>query len=320
MLQKLGFSYRFISLESLKRVGWLRMPYLLSKALAESLGIVREFNPHALVGVGGFASGPVTLAGKILGKPVFVQEQNTLPGTTNRIVARFARKIFTSYPGSDTHFPARRTVLAGNPVRAELRGGEKNYARFGFTKGRFTILVFGGSQGARKINQAMIEAAGGLAEIKDRLQIIHITGPSDQGSVCYDQIQHYVTDFLMEINDAYAIADLVICRAGATTLAEITALGKASILIPYPHASGDHQTKNADFLVRAGAAVKIADSDLDANKLARLIHQYLDHPDRIKEMEEKSRELGSFDGAQNIVCSIRKELADSRICSHDVRR
>jgi len=310
VLQKLGYGYRFISLESLGRVGWFRMPYVLGKSLAESVQIIREFDPHLLLGVGGFSSGPVALAGKLLGKPVFIQEQNIIPGRTNRILAHLASRIYLSYADSEEHFPTNKTVLSGNPVRANLKVKRKEYNRFGFTDDRFTILVFGGSQGSQKINHSIIEATAHLAEVQDRIQILHITGQADLESVkkCYTGFRHYVTEYLMEMEEAYAIADLVICRSGATTLAEITALGKSSVLVPYPHATGDHQTKNADFLVRAGAAVKITDAELDGKRLARLIIDYLDHPNKLKEMESKSRKLGSFDGAKIIVCSMRDNI------------
>lgn len=307
VLNNTGFKCRFVSLEIPGRVGWIRMPYLLGKSLVESLRIVREFNPHAIVGLGGFSSGPVAVAGKILGKPVFVQEQNILPGLTNRIIARFAKKIFLSYPGSEANLPRKKCVLTGNPVRGGLKGEKKDYGAFGFSRERFTVLAFGGSQGAQKINQAMIEAVALLADIEKRIQILHITGRADVELVekGYRGFKHYTTGYLMEMDNAYAVADLVVCRAGATSLAEITALGKASVLIPYPHAAADHQTKNADFLVSNGAAVKIPDRELDGKTLARLIRDYLEHPEKIKKMEDKSRKMGSFEAAQKIVREIR---------------
>lgn len=313
VLDEHGFSCRFVSLESVGRAGWFKMPYLMGKSLAESYKIVRKFNPDVLLGMGGFSSAPVTVVGKMLGKPVFVQEQNILPGLANRLISRFSKKAFISYAESDRYFPEGRTLLCGNPVRAGLKTKVKDYARFGFSRDRFTVMAFGGSQGAHKINKAMIESAGHLTDITDKIQILHITGKKDFQAVNdgYGDIKRYVTPYLMEMQHAYSVADLVICRSGATTLAEITALGKASVLVPYPHAAGDHQSKNADFLVHAGAAVKVADAVLDGECLAGIIRDFVDHPDKTERMGKRSAAIGTFEGAKKIIDYIMEELQDS---------
>ncbi len=313
VLDELGLSCRFVSLESAGRAGWFKMPHLWGKSMAESYKIIREFNPDVLLGVGGFSSAPVALAGRMMGKPVYIQEQNILPGLANRIISRFSKKAFISYAESDRYFPADRTLLSGNPVREGLKSDKKDYARFGFSPDRFTVLAFGGSQGAHKINKAMTESAAHLTEIADKIQIIHITGRKDFKAVndSYGDIKRYVTPYLMEMQQAYSIADLVICRAGATTLAEVTALGKASVLVPYPHAAGDHQSKNADFLVHANAAVKIADAKLDGECLAGLIRDFIDNPDKIEQMGKRSAAIGTFEGAKKIIDYILEELQDS---------
>ena len=305
VLPGLGFNLRTLDVEGIKGRGFVKIAAAILKipgGMIESCRLMRSFSPDVVIGVGGYASGPAVLAAHFMGIPTAVAEQNALPGITNRMLGRFVDRIFLTFPDTEKWFPEKKTVHSGNPVRAAF------FAATGKTekKGdRFTVLIFGGSQGARGINAAVVDSLPHLTKIKDRLKIIHQTGSAGLDPISAAYASHgmdaEVLPFILDMAAAFRAADLLVCRAGATSIAEITASGKASILIPFPYAANDHQTKNAEALVRAGAALMIQERDLNGRILAETIERFYRHPEEIREMEERSAGLGNIHAAADIV-------------------
>jgi len=222
-----------------------------------------------------------------------------MPGLTNRILGRIVDAVAVTYHESIGFFPADKVTVTGNPVRKDIVLGsrEQGLKMFSLDRDRFTVFVFGGSRGAARINKAMAEALGYLDHLKDRIQILHQTGEKDHEAVkrIYRTrgFRGAVIPFAYEMAEAYAVADLVISRAGATTLAELTACGKAAVLVPYPYAAARHQEINARKLVDMGAARMILDRELNGRKIADIIARFLDNPDELREMATISRSLGN---------------------------
>jgi UDP-N-acetylglucosamine--N-acetylmuramyl-(pentapeptide) pyrophosphoryl-undecaprenol N-acetylglucosamine transferase len=236
-----------------------------------------------------------------------IHEQNLLPGLTNRLLGRFANRVFVSFPESIRYFNAHKTRLTGNPIRREILAGKtriRNSQQFG-------VLVVGGSQGAHRINQVVVDALQVLNKTPD-IFLIHQTGQKDAGWVteAYRKLgrNDKVQPFFNDMATAYGSADLVVCRAGATTVAEIKALGKAAVFIPFPFAADNHQMLNARSLVEQGAADLIPEDRLDGHGLANRILHYKQHREELKKMEEIARNLGRPDAAQEIVREIYKFL------------
>ncbi|MBW2036407.1 MAG: undecaprenyldiphospho-muramoylpentapeptide beta-N-acetylglucosaminyltransferase [Deltaproteobacteria bacterium] len=307
-LSRKGFNHVAIEVEGLKRRGLLQQLRSLAripKAFWKAIVIMRRFNPDIIIGVGGYASGPVALAARILGKKMVIHEQNVLPGFTNRILGRFAHRIFISFPDKLTVFKSSKTVMSGNPVRRELlaaKGIKK-------TAAQFTVLVLGGSQGAHAINCAVVEALD-LLENPARMAFIHQTGSADAAWVvrAYKKagLTAKVKPFFDNMADAYRAADLVICRAGATTVAEIAALGKPAIFIPYPFAVNNHQELNARYLADSGGAEVIVEKDLTGALLASRIDYYASNPELLQEMAAHASAIGRPDAADLIAEECRR--------------
>ena len=301
-----GYPLETIRAQGLKGkglVGLLKGLLALPVALIESFRILQRHKPDVVVGVGGYASGPAVLAACILGIPTAVQEQNALPGLTNKVLGRFVRVVFTAFEEAGRFFPARKVQLIGNPIRRKLMD---NYLRSHVAQERFGILIFGGSLGARGINERMLEALDHLADLKGQIHVVHQTGKNDLETVrkgyADKGFQAEVVEFIDDMSSAYAKAELVICRAGATTLAELMVAKKASILIPFPHATDNHQEVNAQALVNAGAALMFRQSELTGQQLAEQIRLLKDSPDKRRQMEKKAALFGRPEAA--------KELAD----------
>jgi len=277
--------------------------FQLLPALWKSLVIIRRFSPDLVLGVGGYVTGPVMLAARILGVPTCIHEQNSVPGLANRLAGKIVDRVFLSLPGSEAYFPAGKTVLTGNPVRAEIltvRDSEK-VDRVGPV-----LLVMGGSQGAHRVNQLVTES---LALVKDKLpdhfRVIHQTGSRDEEMVrdIYNQegIEAEVRDFFDDMASIYKQADLVISRAGATSLAELCVLGKAMLLIPFPYAADNHQEFNARMVVDRGGALMFKEFDLGAERLAEEMMVLLNDPERLREMGERAMEAAFPEATGSIV-------------------
>lgn len=283
--------------------GKLRSLMAVPKSLLQSGSLLRSFKPDIVLGVGGYASGPVVLTAWAMGYPTAIHEQNIFPGLSNRILGRFVDRIFISFADSSRHFSRGKTLLTGNPVRGMIRS--PGFLQERKPGAKFTLFIFGGSQGAHHLNQAMEEALIYLREWKERLHIIHQTGEKDyrevQEAYRREEFEAEVHPFIHAMDRAYALADLVLCRAGATTLFELMTAGLPAILVPYPYAANDHQTLNAKTMVDAGAAVLVANGDLTGVHLSRILKELIEDPPRLKKMGERAAALAQPDAAQKIV-------------------
>ncbi|CAI2717695.1 undecaprenyldiphospho-muramoylpentapeptide beta-N-acetylglucosaminyltransferase [Nitrospina watsonii] len=279
-------------------VSWCKLPL----GLAQSLGFLMGKRPNLVVGVGGYVSGPVAVAAWLLRIPILVHEQNTVPGVTNRLIAKMADKVAVSFEESRRYFPADKVVETGNMIREEFAKEQEPEA---WQPGQpFHVLVLGGSQGAQSINAAMMEALEPLQGVKDDLHIVHQTGEKDEARVRQGYEQAGFTAraeaFMYDMEEQYRKASLVICRAGATTLAEVTATGKASVLIPFPFAAHNHQEHNARVLEAAGAAEVILDRNIKGHKLAQSILDAMQHPEALQEKAMNSYRLGRRDATLRV--------------------
>ncbi|HTY26178.1 MAG TPA: undecaprenyldiphospho-muramoylpentapeptide beta-N-acetylglucosaminyltransferase [Desulfomonilaceae bacterium] len=297
------FPIRFITARGIRRTGLLttlRSVIEIPLGILQSIRLIREFRPNVVLGVGGYASGPTLMAAVLAGIPTAIQEQNSVMGTTNRILLRFVDRVFTSWEETVPAPPAAKTVLAGNPIREDLLTASQQAGG----GDRINILVFGGSRGARSINLAITENLDLLTPLVGKMNLLHQTGHEaiDQVRDCYNKagIPADVREFIDDMGQAYAWADLVVCRSGASSIAEITALGKPAILVPYPYAVGDHQTRNALVLESGGAARVIRDEDLKNGRLAREILYLAERRDLLDSMAGNSRKLGRPEAARTI--------------------
>lgn len=267
-----GFAIEWLSVSGLRGKGpltWLLAPLRLTLALVQALAIVRRRKPSVVLGVGGFVTGPGGVAAWLLRRPLLIHEQNAIAGLTNRWLARLAREVLEAFPGS---FPENvRTRCVGNPVRREIASLPPPEQRFAARAANVRVLVIGGSLGAARLN-ASVPAALALMPGSVRPEVWHQAG--ERGIVdareAYARagVQARVDAFIEDMAAAYAWADLVICRAGALTVSELAATGLGAILVPFPAAVDDHQTHNARYLTEAGAAVLIADRDLEPGRLS----------------------------------------------------
>lgn len=295
VLPELGLPLETIQISGIAGKSWperLRIAPALLRSVRESLHILKKFQPEVVVGVGGYASGPALLAARLCGIPYLIHEQNAEFGLTNRVLSRWAQRICLSFPPkSDRPLPQGRTIVTGNPVRRGMT------AVGPIPEGERTLLVFGGSRGAQAINDAIVVALPMLRECCPDLRIIHQTGSADYERIAaaYTALGLSTTDlvpFLHDMASAYAQAHLVLCRAGATTLAELTAAGRPAILIPYPFAAADHQTANARILADQGAALLLPQSELSSASLATLLSNLLNDRPTLLRMAQIARSLG----------------------------
>ena len=274
----------------------------IPRAITEAISILKEFEPQVVLGVGGYSSGPTLLAAFLLGMKRAIHEQNVVPGMTNRLLKWFCQRIFVSFEETEEYFPKRKTVVTGTPVRSEIIRRERREKVRG---DRFTILVFGGSRGAHQINEKMMEALKLLMRMKDSVRFFHQTGSADVDFVLkgYQEngFEASVRPFFEEMASYYQMSDLVISRAGASTIAELAVCGKAVIFIPYPYAADNHQLINAQRLVEMGAARMIQDKELNGPILAQAILSLYDHPEERTKMEKAILQFARPRAAEEIV-------------------
>ena len=276
----------------------------LGISLVKSFVFIKRSSPDAVVGFGGYASFAPVYVASYLHIPTAIHEQNSFPGLTNRILARRVDRIFLTFPDEEGLFPPLKVVVTGNPIRRELLSSSSERDSFMIGEGRrLHVLIFGGSQGARGINDAVIESLPIFKKMG--LCIYHQTGVTELERVkrAYEELSvkdARVVAFIEDMGDAYRWSDLVICRAGASTIAELTALGKPSILIPFPHATHDHQKKNASFLEKAGAAIMVEQQYLKGQKLGQLVYDLATIPGKLKEMGKRARRLGRPEAAVKV--------------------
>jgi UDP-N-acetylglucosamine--N-acetylmuramyl-(pentapeptide) pyrophosphoryl-undecaprenol N-acetylglucosamine transferase len=296
VIPRLGFDLRLIPAEQLRGRNWwgiLHAVWAAVCALGAAWRVVCEFTPDVIFSIGGYASGPTVLVGWARRVPCVLLEPNAIPGLTNRLLGRLARRVCVGFPVTARFFPAQKAVCTGNPVRWSAAPAQSLPRRQTAT---FSLLVFGGSAGARHLNQTVPQALALLTQQGMRLSIVHQTGKADHAAVSttYEQLGVHATvvPFIDNMQEVYATADVVICRAGATTLAELTVLGKPAILIPYPYAVDDHQRANAEVLVQAGAALMILNAELTPERLRREIEGLITDRARLAAMAQASATLG----------------------------
>jgi len=309
IVPKNGFRLELIEVSPLKRQGTrgtLRGLFRLPRSVWQSSRILRRFDPDVVVGVGGYASGPVVMTAWMMRIPTAVQEQNALPGFTNRALGHFASACFVAFEEARSAFPASRTYLLGNPIR---RAFLDNYLHSKEPSGeRLSILVTGGSQGAHVLNLRVAEAMEILAPaLGPRLRLLHQTGEKDSAEIArrYQALQGsgleaQASPFIDEMASAYGQADLLVCRAGATTIAELTVCKKPAILVPFPYAADDHQTVNARSMVGSGAAILMQEKDLTGERLATEIRALEGDRERVRRMARESGLLGRPEAAREI--------------------
>ena len=288
------------------KLALLAAPFRIMRAVRAAGFALRARQPRAVVAFGGFASGPGGLAGRLLGVPLIVHEQNRAPGMTNRILSRFCRRLLVGFPGSF----ASGEELVGNPVRAEIAAIAEPQQRLAGRSGPLRVLVIGGSQGARALNQAVPEAVAALAG-KAQFEIRHQSGEKlfAEAQAAYDNaaVSAQVSPFIADMAQAFQWADLVVCRAGASTLAELCAVGVPAVLVPFAAAVDDHQTRNAQYLVEHDAAVLLKqDAQLTAH-LQHTLQQLHDDPSRRLAMAQAARGLARVDAAARIADIILEE-------------
>lgn len=306
----LGEGFEFIPIRA---GGWLgKSPggriYSAVEALAgffQSFFILRRLRPGMVMGMGGYVSGPFVLAAFLFGFPTIIHEQNLVPGLTNRILSRFVNEVEVSFPESGRFFPPKRTKITGNPVREEIW---KSRASGRKSTDKRALLVMGGSQGAHRINLVLTEAIDSLKDKMSAWQIIHLSGREDYDLMVrtYKKagIEAVVHPFLQRMEEAYGQADLVVARAGATTLAELMAGGLPAILIPYSFATHHHQEKNARWLEKRGGAVTIKERELTGEKLAETILSLTSNEEKLSRMAENSYRLGKPKAAEAVVARV----------------
>ncbi len=304
VLGERGFSFRVLPMEGIKGKGLtakLNSLAGLPRAFRQSLKILREYRPEMVLGVGGYVSGPVVLAAWWKGIPCTIQEQNSIPGVTNRILGVVVDRIFGAFQESGAYFPKRKLQITGNPIRQELRNVPDRQVHL---SGPLTLLILGGSQGAHRINQVVMDSLEGLLPFKNELYFIHQTGEKDEKEVARTYqgkgFKHRVLPFISDMPWAYGQADMIIGRAGAMTLSEITALGKPSLLVPFPFAANNHQEHNARSLKNAGAAEMILEKDLNPGLLTDRIRNWLVHREQLVEMGGKAKAIGRWQAAEEI--------------------
>ncbi|MBF0465275.1 MAG: undecaprenyldiphospho-muramoylpentapeptide beta-N-acetylglucosaminyltransferase [Nitrospirae bacterium] len=286
----------------------IRALYWTIVSFFEAYSFLKKLNPELMIGTGGYASFIPVVAAFFLSIPVVIHEQNSIPGVANRMLSKLAQKICITYESSLSFFPKSKTVLTGNPVREKILkvGKQEGALKFSLKDNMFTVFIFGGSLGARSLNKAAMDALEHLLPYKDRIQFLHQTGDKD-----YEQVRSVyqnwgmmgtVAPFIYNMPEAYAACDMIVCRAGATTLAEITALGMPAILVPFPYATASHQEVNASRLSVSGAAIMIKDEELNGRVLAEHIKKlYMDENMRNR-LKRESMSFGRPEAARKVVC------------------
>jgi len=315
IIPKEGFDFRTIDVRGFERRLSVSNLHTVIKAIGsvwQSRQLIRNFKPDIVIGTGGYVCGPVLMAASMMNIPTMIQEQNVIPGITNKILARFVDKIAVGYEAAVTYFTnSDKIFVSGNPIRPEVLSAtrEEGITSLGLDPAKRTILISGGSRGAHSINQAMVEVHQQFAGSPD-IQLLHVTGQNEYNDIvgklkqsCIDTTKTgniIIKPYLYNMPLALAVADLAIFRAGAIGLAELTVRGIPSILIPYPYAAENHQEFNARVMEEQGAAVVIRDVELDGVRLIKVINELVNNPHRLDDMAVASKQMGSAKAAESI--------------------
>lgn len=305
VVPRLGFPLRLIPAQQLRGRSWLGMMHAwwaAFRAVGVAWKVVRDFAPDVIFSIGGYAAGPTVVAGWVRRVPCVLLEPNAIPGLTNRLLGRIATKICVGFPRTATFFPAHKAVCTGSPVRWT---NAQPSASARPSSAPFTLFIFGGSAGARRLNRTLPQALALLRRQANELRILHQTGRAEHDEVAalYQHlgVQAEIVAFIDNMREVYAAADLVVCRAGALTVAELTVLGKPSILVPYPYAADDHQRANAEVLVQQGAARMILDAELTPERVCEEIRTLMSEQGRLEAMARAAAALGKPDATHAVV-------------------
>lgn len=310
-----GFPLELIDIGGLQRVGWrqtIRTLWQLPLSVWRVLRVLRRRRPAAVFSMGGYAAGPVVFAARLLRLPVIVMEPNAMPGLTNRLFGRFVQRALLSFPEAAAYFPPGRAEVTGLPVRREF-----------FTlperppSAPFTILITGGSRGSRTLNRAGRESWPLLRERSFPVRLLHQTGTDEHTALAEafakSGVQGEVVAFIREMPEAFAQADLIVCRSGAGAVAELAAAGKPAILVPFPFASDQHQLRNAEALQRAGAARLVLDGEMSGPRLVEEVSQLLSAPETLRRMAQAARTFAHPAAAERAADVVEAFALQSRI-------
>jgi len=280
---------------------WISMPWKLLHAVFQAFTLLGEHRPSCAISFGGYAAGPGGLAARLRGVPLLVHEQNRIPGMTNRVLARLAQKVLQAFPA--TWEDRLHPETCGNPVRQSVVELAPPASRMAGRRGAVRLLLTGGSQGARKLNLLLPEALA-LLPSNLAIEVRHQAGkgwePETTGAYRSVTVEADVTEFIEDMAEAYGWADVVVCRSGALTVSELAAAGIAAILVPFPHAVDDHQTRNAEFLVEAGAAVLLPEAGINARALAETLESLITSKEKLALMAAKARAVSVPDSADRV--------------------
>lgn len=322
IVPKMGMPFTTLPVKGIAGVNWwgkLRAAGLLPWAALKCLWILLSFKPHAVIGMGGYVAGPIVLIAYLLRIPNAVAEQNAVSGRTNKLLGRFSSRIFLAFAEAGRDFPEDKTVVCGNPVRRELLEAAMGSSppQWNAREGEeFHLLVFGGSQGAKAIDEAFLEAMPLLRKFPYPLSVVHQTAASrvEKLAKAYNEagIQCQVLSFIEKMEEAYLWAHLVVCRAGAMSLAEIALFGLPSILVPFPYATDDHQKRNAQVWESNGAGVILEQGSLNGEKLFEALVSLASDPERLQKMATKAKSLAAPDAARNMARECLKLVTEGR--------
>ena len=299
-----GFPFHVSRVAGLRGKGiarWLGAPLLLVRSGLRAIAVLARVRPHVVLGMGGYGAGPGGLMARLLGIPLVIHEQNSVPGLTNRILARFANRVLEAFPAS---FAAHRQAIhTGNPVRDTLVHGPSPEVRLAHRSGRLRVLVIGGSQGARALNE-LVPRALAIESLGRKVTVRHQCGPdhveATRDGYAAHRVQAEITGYIEDMGAAYSWTDVALCRAGAMTIAELAAVGVASILVPFPYATDDHQSRNARFLADRGAAILMPEDGLGADLLATTLTALHDDRGRVESMSRAAYEVAVRDAAHRV--------------------
>jgi len=323
IVPKAGYSFTSINIKGLKRKVSLDVFKTIFSFIAgcyRAIKIIKKFQPDVVLGTGGYVSAPMVAMAILLKIPTIIHEQNSIPGLTNKLLGKRANIVAITFPCSEKFFK-RDCIVTGNPIRKEILKAKREDALdfFSVESNRKTLLVFGGSQGSRCINESLVDAYNRFRNF-DNLQIIHITGKIDFEKISkqlevqkrpQDKLLYNCYEYLNDIDKAYAVSDLVLCRAGATTIAEITAVGVPSILVPYPYSTGGHQEKNARVLEQEGAAKLILDEDMNGVAVFNSANEIIFNESILFKMRDNVSKLGKPNAALELAKLV-KGLGEGR--------
>jgi len=306
IVERLGWKMRYLKTAKWRGVGLfskLKCILYTSLGILNGIKIIRSYDASLVVGVGGYVSVPILVAAVVLRRPIVLLEQNLIPGVVNVLFAKFARFVCASFPSTKNYLRWARIIYTGNPVREEILNVEPNLPPL---TEKFVVLIFGGSQGARSLNRAVFSSLKRLRHKRENIKFIHQIGFSMDVETVKDiyskeGFEAEVYNFIEDMASVYRQSHLVICRAGATSIAEIMATGRPAVLVPYPFAAGDHQTKNAEFVASIKGAIVVCDEDLSGEKIAEVILNLMNNIKDLELMNEALKRAAKRDAANVIV-------------------